>query len=184
MRAPQQIYLYWKALVAPGAPSGGPLAQQPNGLSIECRGEEGGRGLGEGVKFIDEVLLTKSRLLQSALLSNKGCKYMRNDTLKNVVIDPGLGVGGGLGALGWSVKIQGTGPKEVRGGPQLFLIHTFMNPELSFWQAIQLACLAPVASSLASLLHSFLPSLTLREVSGTVISLFGFSSARMWSVSR
>lgn len=94
MRAPQQIYLYWKPLVAPGAPSGGPLAQQPNGLSIECRGEGGGRGLGEGVKFIDEVLLTKSRLLQSALLSNKGCKYMRNDTLKNVVTDPGLGVGG------------------------------------------------------------------------------------------
>lgn len=52
----------------------------------------GGRGLGEGVKFIDKVLLTKSRLLQSALLSNKECKYMQNDTLKNAV--NGLGVGG------------------------------------------------------------------------------------------
>lgn len=82
------------------------------------------------------------------------------------------------------MKIQGTGPREVGGGPQLFLIHTFMNPELSFWQAIQLACLAPVASSLASLLHSFLPSLTLQEVSGAAMSLFGFSSARMWSGSR
>lgn len=112
---------------------------------------------------------------------------MRNDTLKNVVIGPGLGArkGWGLGgvvwgALGWSVKIHGTGPREVGGGPQLFLFHTFMNPELSFWRAIQLACLAPVASSLASLL----PSLPLREVNGAVMSLFGFSSARMWSGSR
>lgn len=47
-------------------------------------------GDGGGVKFIDKVLLTKSRLLQSALLSNKRCKYMCNDTLRNVVI--GLGV--------------------------------------------------------------------------------------------
>lgn len=46
-------------------------------------GQSGGGG---GVKFIDKVLLTKSRFLQSALLSNKGCKYMRNDTLRNVVI--------------------------------------------------------------------------------------------------
>lgn len=93
MRAPQQIYLYWKPLVAHGAPSGGPLAQQPNGLSIECRGG-GGRGRQEwrwwGSQIYRQSALTKSRLLQSAVLSNKGCKYMRNDTLRNVVI--GLGV--------------------------------------------------------------------------------------------
>lgn len=50
-------------------------------------GKSGGGG---GVKFIDKVLLTKSRLLQSALLSNKGCKYMRSDTLRNVVIGLGM----------------------------------------------------------------------------------------------
>lgn len=59
---------------------------------LSVGGEVGGVGKsggGGGVKFIDKVLLTKSRLLQSALLSNKGCKYMRKDTLRNVVI--GLG---------------------------------------------------------------------------------------------
>lgn len=64
MRALQPIYLYRKPLVAPGSPIRGPLAQQTNGLSIECLGRwwVGKRAGGGGVKFIDKVLLTKSRL--------------------------------------------------------------------------------------------------------------------------
>lgn len=70
----------------------------------------GKSGGGRGVRFIDKVLLTKSRFLQSALLSNKGCKYMRNDTLRNAVMGLGVSRRGGVDVVGDDSGGEGPGP--------------------------------------------------------------------------